>query len=253
MQIDWTSFAIGGIAGLVLGFILKLSELKNLNLKLEEIGFSLGVEGFRRKRITSRKQIVGDVGRNFTGQAAGGNIGSGSGSRKNRETRLDSSDLQVVGDVGGNFTGQAAGQDIHQTQTIGSLSHNLQRDITHRQFAGRDINHTSNLYQTVQAAAREALKGEGNDILRLNKNIRFNAVIQNSHIRPQLQEVWQSTSFENYVQYCVGLSEFRQALLSKLDELQQQGWRILEVKAVDQINGGLIVESMVEKLFDISS
>jgi hypothetical protein len=248
MQVDFISLAIGLVVGLCFGLLIKLSELKKLNLNIEDIGVSLGVEGFRKSARNNRKQIVGNIGKNFSGQAVGGSIGGSSESKKRKE----SSDIQVVGNVRGNFTGQAAGQDINQSQTIGSLRQTSERDITHKQVAGRDINHTSNLYQTVQAAAREALKGEGKDILKINKPIRFNAVVSTPRLKEKIRQ-FLDNPFEIYVECCINLPEIRENLLNQVNELKKQGWRVLELRAIDQISGGLLVEFTVEKLFDISN
>jgi hypothetical protein len=48
MQIDWTSFALGAVAGLVLAFLLKLHALKRLDLMLRRIGIELDRKWFAR-------------------------------------------------------------------------------------------------------------------------------------------------------------------------------------------------------------
>jgi len=46
MTLDPTSLLIGAIIGAVAGFLIKLSALRSLNLKIEKLGIALGVEGF---------------------------------------------------------------------------------------------------------------------------------------------------------------------------------------------------------------
>jgi hypothetical protein len=70
MTIDWTSFAYGLVVGAVVVFLLRMFALRSLNLKLEQLGIALGVEGFEPKQPGMKGDVkirdisgrTGDIG-----------------------------------------------------------------------------------------------------------------------------------------------------------------------------------------------
>ncbi|MEF8727528.1 MAG: hypothetical protein V5B34_04880 [Accumulibacter sp.] len=120
--------------------------------------------------------------------------------------------------------------------------------------AGRDINKTSNLFKTVQAAAAAAIaKGEHQSGTSFQLQTRLSHYTQNPELSERLSQVQRSGDnwFEKYCSAYLQDSEFQRAVREEANRLRNQGWSVSTVRPVDNLNGGLLVEIISIKTADL--
>lgn len=182
MQFDIASFAIGCVVGLVAAAMMKLNALKDLSLKLNQIGVDLGISGFEPKNGST----------------------------------------QTIGPVSG------TGNEVNQ--------------------AGRDINKTSNLYKTVQAALQEASGGSSTGV-RIARTERVQLKKDDPQFAKRLEDIRKSNSeewFPLWIEACLADPELKRQLDATIQRLRNDGW-VPRVIGCDNIPGGLHVNLDVER------
>ncbi len=136
------------------------------------------------------------------------------------------------------------------TQTIGLVSGNG-NEINQ---AGRDINKTSNLYKTVQAAAAAAIAKDGTQAPSVFQiNTRFSHYTQNPSFQAQLSNIQRSGDNNWFEKYCASYMSdagFQSDLAQEVNRLQRAGWHVASVRPVDNLNQGLLFEITSVKPFD---
>lgn len=111
--------------------------------------------------------------------------------------------------------------------------------------AGRDINKTSNLYKTVQAAAAAALSNDGApDRTVFQINTRFSHRTENQRLQAQLSSIQRSGDnwFEKYCASYMADTGFQSDLANETHRLQREGWHVASVRPVDNLDQGLLFE-----------
>ena len=71
MEIDINSLLIGLVIGATIAFIIRITALKSLNLKLEKLGIGLGIEGFPEKESEASGVSTGNIIGSTVGDIAG--------------------------------------------------------------------------------------------------------------------------------------------------------------------------------------
>ncbi|NJK54216.1 MAG: hypothetical protein HC936_18160 [Leptolyngbyaceae cyanobacterium SU_3_3] len=211
MQIDWTSFALGAVAGLVLAFLFKLRDLKRLDLMLKRIGIELGVEGFEDKRTPSGSGVsLGDIS-GTAGDIAGRDIDKSIGKRVDQ--KID--------------------RMISRNSSIYQAVQKAASDATKQALLGLD--------------AGEVNGGEGGTLFQ--QTFKFEFRTEDSGLLSTLQRIQGSNNrwFERYTDACSSSPEFRQQIQDFCYDLMRRGWQASLIRPVDNIQNGLLVEIVAYK------
>jgi hypothetical protein len=206
MQIDWTSFALGAVAGLVLAFLLKLHALKHLDLMLRRIGIELGIEGFEEKKAPFGSGVsVGDIS-GTAGDIAGRDIDKSIGKRVDK--KID--------------------RMVNHNSSIYQAVQKAASDATKQALLGLDSDEVSGR--------------EGSTLFQ--RTFKFEFRTDDSGLLSTLQRIRRSNNggFEHYVDACLSSPEFRQQIQDFCYDLTGRGWQVSLIRPVDNIENGLLVD-----------
>lgn len=211
MQIDWTSFAIGAVVGLVLAFLFKLHALKRLDLMLRKIGIELGVEGFEDKKSPLGSGVsVGDIS-GTAGDIAGRDIDKSIGKRVDQ--KID--------------------RMINHNSSIYQAVQKAASDATKQALLGLD--------------ADEVGGGTGGTLFQ--RTFKFEFRTEDSGLLSTLQRIQRGNNrwFERYVDACLSSPEFHQQIQEFCYDLTSRGWQVSLIRPVDNIQNGLLVDVVAYK------
>ena len=202
VQIDPTSLGIGAVAGLALGFLLRLHALKRMDLMLKRIGVELGVEGYEEKPPPSGV-TMGNVEGGISGNVAGRDIDNSIG--KKVDQKID--------------------RLINKGSTIYQTVQQAAREATKQALYGTDSDGIVSA-PVLQRVMRQEIRLTDPRVLeRLNQ------------VRPG-QPRW----LDMYIDVVFASTEFRDQLERIGHELANDGWHIAVVQGLDNIADGLLVE-----------
>ena len=126
---------------------------------------------------------------------------------------------------------------------IGDVSGTVSGDI-----AGRDINKNSYLYQAMQAAAREAVRASGGPP-HVERSVRISSRTSDPQVREALRRTQDQSEgwVDRYIDAYLQSQDFRRDFTREAERLKRQGWSVVAVRPVDNINEGLMFELAVER------
>jgi hypothetical protein len=146
MNIDWSSFAIGAIAGAVFLAILRLHVLKKLDVKLDKLGIGLGIEGFEKPAERSGVTVG-----NISGSSIGDIVG-GDKKTNNYYKNIQAAVQQAIAKRNG-----VSAIDLHRPLRL-SLTTNdpdLLASLRQAQSSGRSFEEYCRVYMESDAFARD--------------------------------------------------------------------------------------------------